>query len=208
MYTAGDLRHEFTPTFSWLVLVVLVGVLVLGFFIAMSQVDYRRTIETITIDKTKKPTTKKALCFFTASTASRVIYAVFAFIACELVVLKEHGDGILQWELNHAGAAASEGIVLFATIVLIGIFTFAYSCLAFAVFGFGTKVKLFFVDLFVIREEGIEFSVQSEERPSLVGAIIRKRKRRALAAKKKAVAKQSSVPARKTTRVATRHSAV
>ncbi|MBR5418665.1 hypothetical protein IK110_00200 [Candidatus Saccharibacteria bacterium] len=206
MNTAGELRHAFTPTFSWLVLVVLVGALIVGFLIAMSNVDYRRTVETIVTDG-KKATRKTSLHFYTAPTALRVAYAILAYIACEVVVLKEHGDGILQWEFNHAGAAASEGVVLFATIVLIGMFSFAYASLAFVVFGFGTKVKLFFADIFAIGK----VEIVAEERPTIAANIVgnRRRKRKAAqAARNKSVAKQSSTPARKATRVPTRASAV
>ena len=204
MYTAGDLKHSFTPEFSWLVLIALFGILIVGFFIAMANVDYRRTVDEIVTDG-KKSIKKTSIHVYTAPTILRVIYAIVAYIACEIVVLKEHGDGILQLEANLAGAAASELIILISAIFFVGLFSLAYAVLAYMVFGFGTKVKLFFVEAYG------RAKVVAEERPPLISVIISniKRKRKAAqAARKKSVAKQSSVPARKATRVATRPSAV
>ena len=132
-----------------------------------------------------------------ASTWTRVAYSVLAYIVSMVLIMREHGNGILQWEYNHAGSAADEGIVFFATLVFIAVGAGIYAFIVYKVFGLGIKMSIALNEIMIKRMNGV---IAPTEHLDIIRTLSATRS----TAKRKSVAKKPSVPARKVSRVATR----
>lgn len=132
-----------------------------------------------------------------ASTWTRVAYSVLAYIVSMMIVMREHGNGILQWEYNHSGSAADEGTVFLATLVFIAVGAGVYAFIVYKVFGLGIKMSIALNEIMIKRMNGV---IAPTEHLDIIRTLSATRS----TAKRKSVAKKPSVPARKVSRVATR----
>ncbi len=131
---AGDYVHEFTPAFSWLVLVVLVVIPVIGYFLGRTEVRILPT--------EKREKGKRVFMVFYSNFAERFAFAILAFFASTIVIAHEHGNGIYQWLLNHSGSSASELAALAVMIIYIGVFSAVYAFIAYKAFKLGIMRSL------------------------------------------------------------------
>lgn len=207
MLKAGDFAHEFTPTFSWAVLIVLLLIPVLAFYIGYAETVRLKVKEVEVKDlKTGKTFTKKHYVVFTANFATRLMYTIVSYIISLIVVIAEHGNGLVQWSMNHAGTSADEFVVALATYTEVGLLLFFYSVFACWIFGVGIKFSLRDCEAFA---KGIGATVEEHEKSTMLRVLVRslmkdRTKKSSTTTTRNMVAKKSSRPAQGAMRVATR----
>ena len=190
MALSTQFYHEFKPEFSWFVFTVLIGVLLLAYFIGKSETRITKIIHS---DRKVEVTVRYA------SGATHAAFTILAFMASYAVILREHLNGILQGFFNLSGNGTGELSVYFASLFFTFIFCACYAALAYGVMNLGIKMSIHFArgnygDLKVERHNNMIQDFKASWNSGSKGKT----------AEKTAVKTSSIIPAMDGTRVTTR----